>query len=449
MWRYLSILACFIPSWSMGQDQATMALFGGEFSDYGADMLACQNGGFLSAGTTSSVNGLNTDIYVVKVDESLNCVWNLVLGTEQTDWVVAVAEDAFNNYYVCGVTAGLGEGGYDVIVYRINSDGEIIWQKTFGGEDWDFANEIEINNNGNLFIGGSTYNNGNGNADAWLIELDAFGNIQSEMFFGEEGYDEINALYAFEDGVLVGGAMEFEDGKHAFLGLLAEDGEWNWFREFEKEECRFHDIIANENRIFYVFQFTTALGYLCSSIGAVDFDGQDLWIQADEVPGDYVINSLALEGSNLVISGYTNYFGTGTDNGYLARRTINGNFVEGITLGAIQMQFHEVLIYLGEVYTTGWVEYEEETLGVDMCIFRYPDVTMSPDAQTTILMTGCLSNSIAENQTGVAGLMTTRYFDLMGREVDCPHCYTPGSEGSYLVFDHLTNQIIVCRRQID
>jgi len=112
-------------------------------------------------------------------------------------------------------------GMYDMWLVKLNSDGDIEWDKSFGTDDFDWGIDIiHTNDNGFLVGGSSTIGSGgnltcdpyNYNAECILLKLDSIGNVEWQNCYGGSMNDGINALLELEDGYLISAYGESEDG---------------------------------------------------------------------------------------------------------------------------------------------------------------------------------------------------------------------------------------------
>jgi hypothetical protein len=71
----------------------------------------------------------------------------------------------------------LAQACYDFWVLKLDGSGNIQWQKTYGGTNWDWASSIRQTSDGGYIVAGYTDSFGSGNGDLWVLKLDSSGNI--------------------------------------------------------------------------------------------------------------------------------------------------------------------------------------------------------------------------------------------------------------------------------
>ena len=103
-----------------------------------------------SAGNIYIASGGNH--FLMKYNSSGELLWN-------TTWSGMITNemqiDSEQNIYLGGSTSTFGAGGSDAIVAKFNSTGSYIWHKTFGGPDNDFGNALAIDSSDNVYLAGS------------------------------------------------------------------------------------------------------------------------------------------------------------------------------------------------------------------------------------------------------------------------------------------------------
>ncbi|MFM7453603.1 MAG: hypothetical protein ACKO1V_06520 [Cyanobium sp.] len=88
------------------------------------------------------------DIELVKKDSKGKVLWKRIIGGTSYDKAGQVIRTKDGSYIVVGSTSSFGKGNYDVLVAKVSSNGEILWQKTYGEFLNDYGSRIaEVENN--------------------------------------------------------------------------------------------------------------------------------------------------------------------------------------------------------------------------------------------------------------------------------------------------------------
>ena len=165
------------------------------------------------------------DYWVVKLNSSGDILWQICLGGTNVDVAYSIQQTSDEGFIVAGYTCSNegdvsgNHGNSDYWVVKLNSSGTIEWQKCLGGTDGDYANSIQQTSDGGFIVAGQTYSNdgdvsGNhGGSDAWVVKLNSSGNIEWQKCLGGTGWDWENSIQQTSDGgFIVAGYTNSNDG---------------------------------------------------------------------------------------------------------------------------------------------------------------------------------------------------------------------------------------------
>jgi hypothetical protein len=201
---------------------------GGENVDKLFSAVETQDG-FVLVGLTYSF-GNDSEVWVVKTDVDGNVVWNKTYGGAMEDAGRAVALTADNHYVVAGYTNSMGNGDYDFLLLKIDASGNLLWDKTYGGTQSDKAYAIAETTDGYVVVG-DTRSKGAGDNDAWIIKTDLDGNVIWDKTVGGEGFDMPNCGAASNYGgyLAAGFTFSFGNGERDFwLFKIDDQGNLLW-----------------------------------------------------------------------------------------------------------------------------------------------------------------------------------------------------------------------------
>lgn len=173
--------------------------YGGQFADHIETIVADGAGGFFVAGHTKSTGKGDFDTWVMRVDRSGEPVWRRTFGTKGVDRLYAADTTADGGLIVAGHTTTLMGKGIDFWVLRLNGDGKLFWQKTYGGRGIERAHAVKALPDGGAVIAGFTTSKGAGDRDGWVIRVDLKGSVIWDHTFGDSRDDGINALSLMHD----------------------------------------------------------------------------------------------------------------------------------------------------------------------------------------------------------------------------------------------------------
>ncbi len=126
--------------------------------------------------------------------------WNKTYGGSDDEIASAIVQTADEGFIVAGMTSSFGAGGFDYWLVKTDSQGKMQWNKTYGGDQDDFATSVIKTHDGGYALAGWTNSFGAGGEDLWLVKTDSFGNMMWNRTYGAAFDDEAHALIQTGDG---------------------------------------------------------------------------------------------------------------------------------------------------------------------------------------------------------------------------------------------------------
>jgi hypothetical protein len=167
--------------------------YGGSGDDIGYDCKQSLDGHYIITGSSSSAGNGQTDLLLMKVSSAGQLLWQKFIGGSGNEIGKSVILLNDSGFIITGFTSSFGNGGYDMYVVRTDKSGNLIWQKGFGGNDWDFGNSATACLDGNFIAVGSSY--GNAKQDGFAVKFDSNGNSIWQKFYGGSENDEFNKIF--------------------------------------------------------------------------------------------------------------------------------------------------------------------------------------------------------------------------------------------------------------
>lgn len=211
--------------------------YGGGADDQAVSILETRDGGYIAAGETKSFGAGNWDVWVLKLDKDGAILWQKSYGGEELDMSSAepVHQTSDGGYVLTGRTKSFGAGGSDAWAVKLDKDGAILWQKTYGGSADEYARSIKETPDGGYIVAGYTESFGAGAMDIWVLKLDRKGNLQWEKTYGGPEPDVTYSIQKTLDGgyVLAGETESFGAGNgDAWVLKLTGDGTIQWQKTY-------------------------------------------------------------------------------------------------------------------------------------------------------------------------------------------------------------------------
>jgi hypothetical protein len=145
--------------------------FGGTSDDYGLSVQETSDGGYVITGYTQSYGAGAHDVWLIKTDSAGTRLWDKTFGGTNYDYGYSVQETSDGGYVIAGYTNSYGSGTLDVWLIKADSAGTKLWDKTFGGTSDDYGYSVQETSDGGYVIAGRTCSYGAGGADVWLIKV--------------------------------------------------------------------------------------------------------------------------------------------------------------------------------------------------------------------------------------------------------------------------------------
>ena len=209
--------------------------YGGTNVDWPHSVQQTNDGGYIIIGETNSFGPGNEDVYLVKTDANGNKLWDKIFGGIGQDIGVSVKQTSDRGYIITGGTYSFSAGSEDVWLIKTDANGDETWNKTYGGTTSDSSYSIQYTSDGGYIIVGYTYSFSAGKEDIWLIKTDINGNILWDKNFGGINHDGGNSVQQTNDGgyIILGYTDSFEGGDYN-IWLIKTDanGDERWNRTF-------------------------------------------------------------------------------------------------------------------------------------------------------------------------------------------------------------------------
>ncbi len=207
--------------------------YGSSAREVGKDIVKTPDGGYLIVGYTENTSNGEDDILLLKVDANGEEEWTKFFGGDKDDRgeSVVVLEDGYA--FVGGSENPVGFDT-DIVIYKVDKEGELVWSERIATDEADYANDLVATQDGGLALTGLT----NDNSDAYIIKFDGNGNQQWSKTVGGEYGDEGKSIVELADGSLViTGQTESspsnpdilvakfdKNGNQQWLSILGDDG---------------------------------------------------------------------------------------------------------------------------------------------------------------------------------------------------------------------------------
>ena len=195
--------------------------YGGNFTDTPFGIVQKDNNGFLVVGSSDSSdtdisNNKGTyDFWILDISPEGALLNEKSLGGTQIDEGRSIIASGDGNFLITGdirsddVDVSNNKGGADLWLVKITPQGELIWEKSIGGSNFDVARSIKSSQDGNFILSGSSrsndfdVNNNKGQNDAWVLKINANGDVLWETTIGGSNIDFAYDIAELNDGSII------------------------------------------------------------------------------------------------------------------------------------------------------------------------------------------------------------------------------------------------------
>ncbi len=207
---------------------------GGIKDDLAASIQQTKDGGYIVAGTISSESTGLFDAWIFKLKPDGNVEWDQILGGSQDDVANSIQQTSDGGFIVAGATYSKGAGEEDAWVLRLNTNGNLLWDKTFGGKGDDWAKSIQQTTDGGYIVAGETSKNAD-SSNAWVFKLDYKGDILWERVCGNNTQNKVRSIQQTSDeGYIVVGntGKSLSYCMQGWVFKLEPNGDTRWDKTF-------------------------------------------------------------------------------------------------------------------------------------------------------------------------------------------------------------------------
>jgi hypothetical protein len=307
--------------------------YGGAGSDTGAgDIIQTSDGGYVISGDTASFGAGSTDYWLIKTDADGNMEWNKTYGGPLADSESAMCQTIDGGYALAGVTSSFGAGDQDFWLVKIDAAGNMLWNKTYGGSEMDFGLAVVQTSDGGYAFAGVTMSFGAGERDAWLVKTDSAGNMQWNQTYGGTDQDRVYSLVVTSDGgyALGGSTRSFGAGNEDYWIVKTDAaGNMQWNKTYGGTSGDTGQyLIQTAEGGYAITGYTSSYGAGGTDFWLVktDFNGVMQWSQTyGGAFGDNGIHVIQTVDGGYAMIGYTSSYGAGGTDFWLVKADSSGN----------------------------------------------------------------------------------------------------------------------------
>lgn len=233
---------CLLLFVAAGCDGTIDKTFGGSDYDEGSFISQTSDDGFIITGSTGSKGAGKSDLWLLKLNNEGNIAWEKTFGGSNHDAGACVLETSDGGFIIVGRTQSFGNGGKDIWLIKTDSEGNEEWNKTYGSKGLDEGSYIIETNNGNYIVTGN-FSPGKSTStvgtDIFVMMVNNTGDrIWSKTFGGDhelsDDYGVIVKIVTDDDLIVLGVLNDFLSNEIKGLIIkLDQDGNTLWDKKLD------------------------------------------------------------------------------------------------------------------------------------------------------------------------------------------------------------------------
>jgi hypothetical protein len=294
----------------------------------------------LLVGESNSFTDNDYDIYVAKVDLNGNLLWNIthsdpVLSEDDAAYQAIETRDG---YIITGKITSLEGIGDDVLVLKLDKNGNKLWSKNIGGNSWDWGNDLIQLPDNTILILATTQDFFRSPYDPWLINIDSSGNeLWKKRFKYPDDQYPTTILTDSNQDLLILGTTSSTTGSKSNIFLLKTDssGHEIWYKEYGGPEKETASKIVPYGNDFLITGTTNSYGAGRNDayIIKIDANGNIQWEKTVGSPSDESSENIGVNSGTIIITSNTFKNSGNSQDQYLITLNSNGDTIFNQTYG--------------------------------------------------------------------------------------------------------------------
>jgi hypothetical protein len=341
----VTVLLVILCSFSFGQAPDTLwtRLYGNEQQDLCFCGQQTSDGGYILYGQTYLSNYRATDIYIVKTDPTGNVIWDKTFGGDSMENTYWGQQTSDGGYIIAASTRSYGGFGFpNAYLVKLDPSGDTLWTKIYG--DTTVAYFVQQTSDSGYIVAGMICPAFT--TQAYAVKTDSLGDTLWTKMYGGFSEDFWRSARQTNDGgyIFLGKTGSFGAGAYdLWLLKTNSNGDSLWAKTYGGPEHDYGMSICPTSDGGYI------IAGMISSFGAGD---QDLWLLRIDQNGDTLwtkryggpqdecgLGVQLVPSGGFIVVGYTTSFGAGDYDYYVLRTDIYGDTLWSATYGGLYKDY--------------------------------------------------------------------------------------------------------------
>jgi hypothetical protein len=310
-----SLFFCFSSFLNHKSNISFYKKIGGKKYDAAADLINTSNGGIILVGRTDSYSQ-DMNVNIIKLDEKGNLIWDRTYGGNEAEEATEVIETKDGGFLVVGYSDSYSKNANesDIWLLKINANGEKEWEKAIQtSEIIDEAHGVIETKEGDFVVVGNTTAVAGGNTDAVVLKFSKKGEpIWQKAFKGEKS-QQANHIIKNAEGYAIVGSAEMQKRRwDIWLFTIDNQGNMLWQQNYGGGDNEMGNIVVQNADGSYVlvgFTYTFAEGSLDAWVVKTDSKGNKIWDKSfGGLSTDEAFDVIITKENTLLIAGYSDIY---------------------------------------------------------------------------------------------------------------------------------------------
>jgi hypothetical protein len=319
-------------------DNSFNRTYGGSDYDTVYQVIECEDGGYAIIGATASFGIGSNDVWLVRTSYTGQMIWSRTYGGSSNDVGRGILELSDGGFAVIAETESFGAGQMDFWLIRTDSNGNHLWNRTYGGSFRDHGFSILEHNDGGFVLMGMTTSFGGADKDMWLVHTDSAGNHLWNYTYGGGQLDEgLSMVKCSDGGFAISGYSDQTGNREVWLVRTDSDGTLLWER--------YHGLTHRE-RGEAIVQLSDGGFLIAGNTEDAGTGASDMWLLRTNSTGhlewnrihagignDYGYAVIERDDGGFAVAGFTNSSGAGNQDAWLMFTNETGHHMWNQTYG--------------------------------------------------------------------------------------------------------------------
>ena len=186
-------------SWSQ---QYFYKLYSGNGFDKGEDIIETMDSSYIVAGSSGSWGG-NSQAFLMKIDTLGNYIWSHPYGGADSEEAVTVMERPGSGFYLAGMSNSMSQGNFDAMLIKTDLNGNQEWMKTYANPAWDRINDAVMTKDTGIVMVGYRQALHGSESDILIMRMNKDGDTLWTKTIGTIGEDQATSVTRFQDSLYI------------------------------------------------------------------------------------------------------------------------------------------------------------------------------------------------------------------------------------------------------